>query len=156
MTSVVNKNLARGDVYIGRAAGAVWAWDEVFGHWRLGGRRVAPHEPGYLGNPVLFRARCPICGREHEPSDRARALGCYATFLARRLRADADFAARVAALRGRALECYCSPRRCHGDLLAAVADGRQWCGACGALESVLWLQLGGDWFCSRCYRGLAP
>jgi hypothetical protein len=31
--------------------------------------------------------------------------------------------AEVRALRGKRLGCFCAPRKCHGDILAALADG---------------------------------
>lgn len=43
----------------------------------------------------------------------------------RHLAASPDLAAAVPALRGRVLGCWCAPQRCHGDLLAALADGRE-------------------------------
>jgi hypothetical protein len=39
-----------------------------------------------------------------------------------RVRPDLVEAAR-SELRGKVLLCYCSPRKCHGDVLARVADG---------------------------------
>jgi hypothetical protein len=159
-TSVLNIRVAQGfgerPVYIGRAAGAVWVWHPApgYGAWLAeDGRELAPHEDGYLGNPVVAEKRCPMCGGQHARRHRVALMACYAVWLARRLRQDADFAARVAMLRGRALGCYCAPRACHGDLLAAAADGRAFCGSCGTTRASAWVTLGGDLFCGACYGG---
>jgi Domain of unknown function (DUF4326) len=159
-TRVINITRSQGfgerPVYIGRASGAVWVWHVApgYGGWRAeDGHELAPHEDGYLGNPVIAEQRCPMCGGVHARRDRMGLMACYAVWLARRLRADADFIARVSLLCGRALGCYCAPRACHGDLLAAAADGRPFCGACGEMRAVTWVTLGGDSFCGHCYGG---
>ncbi|AFL52877.1 hypothetical protein ABIE78_001232 [Sinorhizobium fredii] len=38
------------------------------------------------------------------------------------LRANPDLLARIPSLKGKLLLCWCHPRRCHGDTLAAVAN----------------------------------
>lgn len=35
-----------------------------------------------------------------------------------------DLLAQLAELRGKTLGCFCAPALCHGDVLAALADGR--------------------------------
>jgi hypothetical protein len=157
-TTVVNISISRdhGTIYVGRAAGAEWVWHQQpgYGAWRdERGRELAPHEDGYLGNPVTFESLCVTCGRVHPKRARREVMACYAVWLSRRLRHDADFVARVASLRGRALGCYCAPRACHGDLLAAAAEGRPWCAACGTTTSITWVFLGGERYCGRCYSG---
>jgi hypothetical protein len=157
-STVVNISTSRdhGTVYVGRAAGAAWLWltAPAYGTWRTAdGRDLSPHEAGYLGNPVVPDEVCVICGRVHARRQRRQLMACYAVWLSRRLRVDADFLARVQALRGRELGCYCAPRACHGDLLAAAADGRPFCGSCGTTTSSTWVYLGGDPFCGRCYSG---
>lgn len=52
--------------------------------------------------------------------DRAQVLEKYRNYL--RSRPDLIEAARRE-LRGKVLGCWCKPEACHGDILAAVADG---------------------------------
>lgn len=74
---------------------------------------------GYFGNPVRVGVACPECGRIHtSPGD---TLPCYTRYLDRRLSQDAEFRRRVARLRGKRLGCFCKPKPCHGDVLAARA-----------------------------------
>jgi hypothetical protein len=158
VTNVVNISTSRnyGGVYVGRAAGAVWVWHAApgYGAWRdRDGHELRPHEDGYLGNPVVPETSCVTCGRVHTKRDRPRLMACYSVWLSRRLRADADFVARVGSLRGRTLGCYCAPRACHGDLLAAAAVGAAWCASCGTTSSTTWVHLGGERYCGRCYSG---
>ena len=67
---------------------------------------------GYFGNPVILR-------RE---SDRDKVLSEYADYFFARMEADPEFAARIHALKGQVLACFCKPRRCHGDVIAAYLD----------------------------------
>ena len=36
-----------------------------------------------------------------------------------------DLLAEIPTLRGKKLACYCSPARCHGDVLAQLADAKE-------------------------------
>lgn len=36
-----------------------------------------------------------------------------------------ELLAKIPELRGKVLGCYCKPKRCHGDILALYADGRE-------------------------------
>lgn len=54
--------------------------------------------------------------------DRSQVIADYRVWL--RQRPELVTAARVE-LRGKTLGCWCAPLPCHGDLLAAVADGAE-------------------------------
>ena len=62
-----------------------------------------------LGNPFVMR-------RE---SERDEVCEQYVEHL----RARPDLVEEARALRGRVLGCWCAPKRCHGDTLAAIANG---------------------------------
>ena len=72
--------------------------------------RPTPQRPaGPFGNPFVMR-------RE---SDRARVIAEHRAWL----RTRPDLVARVLAeLPGKRLGCFCHPRPCHGDVLAALAN----------------------------------
>lgn len=105
-TIVVNIRLAPFDVYIGRPGRGVPASEAIFGN---------PFRPGEGG-----RQTC---------------LERYRDYLLQRIAEDPAFRRRVRALRGKRLGCFCSGKRglpaeaeprkavCHGQLLAAAADG---------------------------------
>lgn len=82
--------------------------------------RAGRGESGYFGNDSARGAPCPTCGRTH--LEGASTLPCYLQRLNARLREDAAFRRRVAALAGLRLGCFCKPAPCHGDLLAERAD----------------------------------
>lgn len=77
-------------------------------------------QSGYFGNPVVPGRVCPICRQVHaRPED---TLGCFAVYARRRVETDPTYRRRIADLRGKTLVCFCAPRPCHGDVLAALAD----------------------------------
>jgi hypothetical protein len=55
------------------------------------------------------------------PQERERVIGQYAADLTKRLQ-DSGERARLEALRGKILVCWCSPKRCHGHALADALD----------------------------------
>lgn len=67
--------------------------------------------PSRLGNPFKI-------GRD---GDRAQVIRKFETWARLLIKDDADFAARVKALHGKVLGCYCAPLPCHGDVLAVLA-----------------------------------
>ncbi len=68
---------------------------------------------GYFGNPF----RVDVHG--------ARAITLFRDeYFLPRLVADPVFRSRVLALRGKRLGCFCKPRPCHGDVIAAWIDGQ--------------------------------
>lgn len=100
MTSVVNVRdgieAARWDMYVGRGRCPCR-------------RRLCTHGTG-LGNPYTVE--------EHGPD----AMLLYIDHVAHQLR-DASFGVIVERLRGKVLGCWCAPARCHGEVLARLADG---------------------------------
>lgn len=94
-TTVVNLRKEPYEVYIGRAGKG---------------------QSGYFGNPVRIGYACPLCAEVH--LDGGSTLPCFRKYFYSRLERDAEFQARVEALRGRVLGCFCKPKPCHGDVLA--------------------------------------
>lgn len=56
------------------------------------------------------------------PDQRGKVIRLYETWLVRKIAEDEGFAQRVARLSGKTLVCFCSPKACHGDRLALIAD----------------------------------
>lgn len=54
-----------------------------------------------------------------ENGDRATVLRLYRDYLL----SDDELLLRLPELQGKVLGCFCKPSACHGDLLAALADG---------------------------------
>lgn len=84
---------------------------------------------GPFGNPCIIGRTCPECGGVH--SDGGSALACYEKNLHRRIKEDKAFRGRLNDPVERArkqwglrLVCFCSPKPCHGDVLAKVIRKR--------------------------------
>lgn len=88
-TRVVNLKHEPYDVYIGRADGV---------------------ENGYFGNP--FSLKDP-----RDNTERQSVIERFSKYFNARVLRDLDFAARVLALRGLRLGCWCKPLPCHGDVI---------------------------------------
>lgn len=73
-----------------------------------GGYDVYIGRPSKWGNP--FRMK-----KEHQRGD---VVARYAAYIQTR----PDLLAALSELRGKRLACYCAPKPCHGDVLAALAD----------------------------------
>ena len=71
---------------------------------------------GYFGNPFAVA--------EHGPA----ALDLFARHFERRLADDAEFRARVEALSGLRLGCFCAPGPCHAAIIASWLNLRPWLG----------------------------
>ena len=99
MTSAVNLYRARYDVYIGRAGKG---------------------QDGYFGNPVRIGATCTFCGKFH--ADGGSTLPCFTNYFLTRLEKDPEFKRRIVALKGKTLGCFCKPKPCHGDVIAAWVE----------------------------------
>lgn len=67
--------------------------------------------PSKWGNPFLL----------WEEQDRAKVLIQYENYLRREVR---EGRLKPKQLKGKVLGCWCAPRLCHGDVLAAFAEGR--------------------------------
>lgn len=94
---VVNLRKEPHDVYIGRKSG------RHLGKW---------------GNPVIRGRVCPVCGGVHH--DNESIVKCYKRWLWHRIQKDPDFRKDVRGLAGKTLGCFCKPKPCHGDVLAAA------------------------------------
>lgn len=91
--------------------------------------------PGWEQNPeyvYIGRAGRGFDGRFGNPfplgphEERGSTLERYRAYLWSRINADSpeyapDFTRAVAGLHGRTLVCFCAPKPCHGDILAAAA-----------------------------------
>lgn len=53
---------------------------------------------------------------------REEAIACYRRHLWRRIKAGEISLAELAELDGKTLGCWCAPKPCHGDVLAAAAE----------------------------------
>lgn len=94
MTEVIHKNKSKsGDVYIGR--------------------------PSIFGNPYSHQDS-EIA--EFKVSSRTEAIARFKTYFDERLDSDLEFRKQVRALKGKRLVCWCSPLRCHGDIIAKYVD----------------------------------
>lgn len=95
----ISENPPEGAVYIGRA-NSRYKFTRVRSAWHN------PFQHGMLGSKHVTRAD---------------AINKYIDFI----RANPAIIARAEAeLRGKILVCWCRPLECHGDALAAAADGR--------------------------------
>lgn len=72
------------------------------------GRAGRGHD-GYFGNPFRLTAEW----------ERGEVLTQYAVWFYERVEKDPEFRRRVLALRGKRLGCFCKPKPCHGDIIAA-------------------------------------
>lgn len=67
---------------------------------------------GYYGNPYRIRY----------DGTREECLTKYKKYFYNRVRTDQEFKKRILELRGKRLGCFCAPRPCHGDIIAAYVD----------------------------------
>lgn len=78
--------------------------------------RKAPYDV-YIGRPSIWGN--PIRLNHDTQSERQKVLVAYARYLL----TQPDLLVKASQeLRGKVLGCWCSPRKCHGDILAMVAD----------------------------------
>lgn len=102
-TRVVNVRQEPCDVYIGR-----------------GSRGEIPTSvglKGYFGNPFVLK-------NQDDPAERERVLIEYRAWFLKRVQENSVFAAAIEGLKGKSLGCFCSPRECHGDVIAEWLEGR--------------------------------
>ena len=74
--------------------------------------RAGKGEDGYFGNPFPL---------ERE-SERPAVLHRYKRWFLSRIQKDPEFAARVQALKGKRLVCFCAPKPCHGNVIAEFVN----------------------------------
>ena len=77
------------------------------------GRKGKGHD-GYFGNP----------DRLFPGYSRDEAIRRYHSYFLQRIATDPEFRRRVLELRGKRLGCFCSPKACHGDVIAAWVDAQ--------------------------------
>lgn len=68
---------------------------------------------GTFGNPFHL-------ARE---ADRERIVHLYSNWFLRKVHSDPEFRAAIRSLRGKTLVCFCHPKACHGDVIAAWLNG---------------------------------
>ena len=69
--------------------------------------RTGHGQDGYFGNPFVL-------GRD---GNRAEVIRKYREWFEQRIKADPIFRARIEALRGKRLGCFCKPLACHGNVI---------------------------------------
>ena len=74
----------------------------------------------YIGRPSIFGNQFHI-GKD---GDRDEVIRKYRKLFHWKLKADAKFKAKVDALKGRTLGCWCSPAKCHGDVIVEYLEHR--------------------------------
>lgn len=75
------------------------------------GRAGHGHD-GYFGNPFPIG---PGVSREES-------IARFEKYFNERIERDPEFRRRVLALRGKRISCFCKPKSCHGDIIAAWLD----------------------------------
>jgi hypothetical protein len=74
--------------------------------------------PSEFGNPFSHKAGTRA---QFIVASRDEAVDKYRIWLFEAMKSDPAFQAKIASLAGKTLGCWCSPQRCHGDVLAAAA-----------------------------------
>jgi hypothetical protein len=82
--------------------------------WTMGGWDL-PRHPLY--NPFAYDTP-----KRRRDGTRAEVMAMYRAYLLER----PELLEQVPDLRGRTLACWCAPERCHGDVLAELADSQPW------------------------------
>jgi len=76
-------------------------------------RDVPPGEYGFLGNPFPL-------GKDN----REESIANFRTYFLDRVERDAAFREAVLRCRDKTLACFCKPKSCHGDVIAAWLDAQ--------------------------------
>lgn len=92
------------DVYIGRVTSAP------------GGFTPERGGDGRFGNPTEITTT----------ATRSEAIDAFARYFHERVATDPGFRAQVLTLRGKRLLCFCSPKPCHGDVIAAWVNNQDY------------------------------
>lgn len=69
----------------------------------------------YIGRPSIYGNPFSLIHEE----DRSEVIRKFKGYFNRRLKSDPEFKAKVLALQGQNLGCFCAPRACHGDVILA-------------------------------------
>lgn len=70
--------------------------------------RAGRGQDGYFGNPFPLEKGAP----------KGSTLEKYKEYFYNRINEDPEFKARIHALKGKTLGCFCKPHPCHGDTIA--------------------------------------
>lgn len=112
-TNVVNRRDSSFDTYIGRKK-----QDGEFKHLA----NTTVDESGWLGNPAVMESNAKSAHRNQGDivivSDRTEAVAFFERVFRQRLVVDPEFREAVQSLAGGSLGCWCSPKACHGDVIA--------------------------------------
>jgi hypothetical protein len=81
--------------------------------------RAGRGQDGTFGNPIRV-----INARRNDPRHVADVLGAFKRYFLAEVEADPEFRAKVLALRGKRLGCFCKPGPCHGDIMAEWIDSQ--------------------------------
>ncbi len=71
----------------------------------------------YIGRPSIFGNPYSV-----EKYGREEAISKFDAYFTMRLLTDDDFRAKVGALKGKRLACFCKPLPCHGDIIKEYLD----------------------------------
>lgn len=77
--------------------------------------RAGKGENGTFGNPFRLQSE----------EVRGATIERYRDWFLKRVDEDADFRRSVLGLRGKRLVCFCAPKSCHGDVIAAWLNNRE-------------------------------
>lgn len=82
---------------------------------RVGNKRDrATPDDFYIGRPSVFGNPF-VIGKD---GDREQVISKYREWFYQKLKDDVQFLIAVNGLKGKRLICWCSPQRCHGDVIA--------------------------------------
>jgi hypothetical protein len=81
-------------------------------------RKSGAHYDVFIGRPSVFGN--PFRIGEH--GNRVQVIEMYEQYARQRLKEDAQFREAVKGLYGKRLGCYCVPLKCHGTVLARLAE----------------------------------
>ena len=77
---------------------------------------------GLFGNPIHVGERCGVCHDIHPYA--GGTIPCFRVYFLHRVETDAAFRARVLALRGLRVACFCTPSPCHLRVLTEWVDAQ--------------------------------
>lgn len=75
--------------------------------------RAGHGQDGYFGNPFSI----------YRDGGRERVIVLFKEYFYKRLKSDPIFATKIQELKGKILGCFCSPKKCHGDVIAEYLNG---------------------------------
>ena len=68
--------------------------------------------PSIFGNPYILK----------DESERDLVIARYKKYFYNRLETDSEFKEKILELKNKTLGCFCSPRKCHGDVIKEYLD----------------------------------